>query len=217
MAADLVQRLRTCSAEERRAIAMELAITRKETALTELKWMVEGGSRGSLRWYNYDDQLIGIEALRETGTGEALEFLCKVYSSVFSFSTGDSHSNYETDSGYGVTVIYDVARITFRFPWAKKNLRRRLAYSAYYDFCPEDSRSTTEAELRELFSKEPHSTIRRAIRELEVVTGKTTQIVTKDSWWRQLNPLNSYAGSGYPYDTLCKNVENYAPEKFLRV
>ena len=50
MTADLVQRLRTCSAEERKAVAMELARTGTDEAVAELINMVEGRRRCWLSW-----------------------------------------------------------------------------------------------------------------------------------------------------------------------
>jgi hypothetical protein len=71
----LVEKLRTCPAEERREIAIELAKTGSENALSELKRMVEAERIRWLSWYNFNDQLIGIEALGETKRKEALDYL----------------------------------------------------------------------------------------------------------------------------------------------
>lgn len=87
MAADLVQRLRTCPAKERRAAAMELAKTGTDEAVVELIRMVDGATRDytsrtiKTLWlklsidYSFEDQLIGIGALGESGNRQALDYL----------------------------------------------------------------------------------------------------------------------------------------------
>lgn len=74
-AQDLVQRLRTCFAEERKAAAIELAKTETNEAVAELIRMAEGRRRYWLSWYTLDDQLIGVEALGESRSKNALEYL----------------------------------------------------------------------------------------------------------------------------------------------
>lgn len=58
----LVEKLRTCSREERKALAIESARIGANEVVTELIRMIEGKYRRGLRWYDSDDQLIGVEA-----------------------------------------------------------------------------------------------------------------------------------------------------------
>ena len=87
MAPDLVQRLRTCSTEERRAVAREVAQLGTDDAVSELKKMVESEIRDytprtlGTFWrklpinYSGDDIYLGIEALGETRSIDALDYL----------------------------------------------------------------------------------------------------------------------------------------------
>lgn len=79
---DLVKKLRTCSKEERRAAAMELAQTGTDEAIRELIAMADGRRRYGLSWYDLDEQLIGVEALAETKSQIALNYLRKVYKTI---------------------------------------------------------------------------------------------------------------------------------------
>lgn len=101
---DLVERLRTCPAGKRKEVAFELARRGTSEAVGELIRMVDAELRISyptetrykgekIHWwsrktklvsyeytqpaenYGFEDQLIGIEALGETGSARALEYL----------------------------------------------------------------------------------------------------------------------------------------------
>lgn len=80
MVSDLIKKLRACSSQERKDVAMELAHTRTNEAIRELIKMVEGRRRRWLSWYNLDDQLIGIEGLGETNSLQAVTYLRKAIS-----------------------------------------------------------------------------------------------------------------------------------------
>ncbi len=104
MAKGLVLRMRTCSAKERKSVAFELSRAGTDEAISELIRMVnaevricdpseipDGQTLRKPHWwsrpwtmryqihpwghYNYDDQIAGIEALGETQSSKALEFL----------------------------------------------------------------------------------------------------------------------------------------------
>lgn len=189
MTTDLLRRVRSSSLQERRTVALELAKTRSEETMAELKRMVQGRRRRGLKWYNYDDQLVGIEALGETGITEALEFLSRVYSSTLSPEYGESFCTYPMQGSGDLPSYESVSIDSFRFPWARRKLGRRLAYSVElhehrveHSTLPMRPKEDIEAELREIFCREPHSVIQRAIRELEAVTGKTAQIVTIETY-----------------------------------
>ncbi len=227
MTADLIQKLRICSAEERRAVAIELAKTRSEEAIAELKRMVEGRHRKGLKWYNYDDQLVGIEALGNTNNDEALNFLAKVYSSLWSYgSVGELICTYKAQ-GSGDLPSWDSVRTdSYDFPWARGELRRRLAYSVELNTphvedytLASRSEEEIEAELREILSREPHSSIQRVIRGLEASTRKTAQIVTIDSWSfygsRNKEKLVAEYLQG-KYESSRQSHEKHSPQAFLR-
>lgn len=83
---DLLQRLRTCSTEERRDVAMELAQIQSKESVEALKYVADGNLRTQQRhWYTlgikvdhyfrFNDQLTAIEALGETGHRQALDYL----------------------------------------------------------------------------------------------------------------------------------------------
>jgi hypothetical protein len=87
MALDLVQRLKTCSAQERKAAAMELSQAGTDESVHGLIEMADGDVRvytprswktlwlKSAVYYSLDDQLAGIEALGQTGNRKALDYL----------------------------------------------------------------------------------------------------------------------------------------------
>lgn len=92
MTADLIQRLRTCSTEERRAVAMKLAKSGSDETVTELVRIADGGEftqpQGFRKhWYSLHltypysaestvkTQLMAIEALGETRNKKALDYL----------------------------------------------------------------------------------------------------------------------------------------------
>jgi hypothetical protein len=79
---DLVQKLRTCSLPERKDAALSLAHRGTDKDIEELIRMVKGRRRHGLSWYNFQDQLIGVEALGETSRQTALNFLTTAYTPV---------------------------------------------------------------------------------------------------------------------------------------
>ena len=124
MTSDLIQILRTCSKEETVAAAMELAHTGTDEAVNELIRMIEANRRYRLRWYGYDDQLTAIDALGETGSRKAHNYLNELINTTRSrfwaeciASQGDSwfESAFE-----GVT-----------FTKARNELREQLRYKIY--------------------------------------------------------------------------------------
>ena len=78
MTDDLIERLKTCPAKERKAVAKELAQSGTDESVLELIRMVKGGRRRRLSWYNLEDQLIGIDVLGETKSKVALNYLRKL-------------------------------------------------------------------------------------------------------------------------------------------
>lgn len=79
MTSNLVQRLRVCSADERRVVAMRLAQTGTDEAVTELIRVVERRRKRLLSHYSLDDQLLGVESLGETSSQNALNYLRQAY------------------------------------------------------------------------------------------------------------------------------------------
>lgn len=84
-----IKQLRTSSPEERKDIALALGKISSDEAVFELKKMVEGKWRRFFKRYDFEDQLIGVEALGETGREDVLEYLKHIYTPfVFSRETG---------------------------------------------------------------------------------------------------------------------------------
>ena len=118
MADDLVKRLRTCSKEDRKVAALELARSRSNRAIKELIRMVKGGYRHWWRRYEYEDQLIGIEALGATGSRIALEYLKEL------IGTTDFSQSY-TENWQGDSCQINVTG-KMTFPRAKRRLAQEL-------------------------------------------------------------------------------------------
>lgn len=132
MTADLVKRLRTCSAGERRNIAMELAQTGTDEAVAELIRMVEGRHRRGLSWYELDDQLIGVEALGETGTERAeraLSFLREVYTTSAYLTLEHERVYYGGASTPECDIWAYVTYMHCTYPHARRQLSNILAYT----------------------------------------------------------------------------------------
>ena len=74
-ARDPIKELRKCSPEEKRELAIELARTRDLRIIDELIRMSEGRRNGLFSRYSEASQLIGLEALGETGSSYAIQYL----------------------------------------------------------------------------------------------------------------------------------------------
>ena len=164
MEADLVQRLRTCSAEERRNIATALAKTGTDEAVDELIRMVEGKRRHWLRFYNPDDQLLGVEALGETHNRFAMQYLERVYTprthtSSMEYSSGGGSEPRDDENHTLIT-----AEITY--PRARKGLAQQLSYTERRQYCT----SRYEEPKIDTYPKQnnAHTTFITAIAKLEI-------------------------------------------------
>ena len=118
MASTQIKLLRRCRPEDRKAAALALARTQRSVAVDELKRMAEGGHP-----YTKDDQLVAIEALGETRSRRALEYLSDLYQATVSlesnqFPSPHSHYYYETET-----------REWNRYEKVKGALRDELDYS----------------------------------------------------------------------------------------
>ena len=158
---DLAYLLRTCSSNERESFAISLGQTGTNYAVGQLVRMARGRRRFWFNWFDYRDQLIGIQALGETRSERALEFLRKTYQkreTVFCISS--RKCSYESGTG-----------VDCDFPNAG-NLRRKLKYRCW-------SRKTTEIPFKvDIFQdeysvdegkdSELHGCITKAIEKLEI-------------------------------------------------
>ena len=118
MASTQIKLLRRCRPEDRKAAALALARTQRSLAVDELIRMAEGGHP-----YTKDDQLVAIEALGETRSRRALEYLSDLYQATVSlesnqFPSPHSHYYYETET-----------REWNRYEKVKGALRDELDYS----------------------------------------------------------------------------------------
>jgi hypothetical protein len=182
MSNDLIERLRTCSNEERKAVAIELAKTRTHEAAVELMRMVDGRHRNGSGWYSLRDQLIGIEALGETGLEDVRDTLKMWYTPVVQ----KDRANY---GWYGGCLsALDVTQRTYDYPNFNRGLRNALEYShalAVWDGMAKNS-GASESDLKEHggysgfveldgngnflrgFNEKAHRTIIAALRKLGV-------------------------------------------------
>jgi hypothetical protein len=124
---ELVQKVRTCTPQERRNAAFELAATESEAAVKELIRMVEARSRGWLSHHDLQDQLIGVEALGKTGSLAALDYLRQVYESSRCFQQTKTEvmsegSEPRDDNVYAIEFDVHV------YPLARSDLAARLEY-----------------------------------------------------------------------------------------
>ena len=126
MTDDLVQRLRTCSTQERRAVAMELARTRNYQAVKEFIRMVEGKRKCGLIWYGYGDVLIGIEALGETNNKDALAYLHSVNESYTKTHTHCVPSSHAKDAVHSEIDFEEVHITEIKYPHARGKLKKIL-------------------------------------------------------------------------------------------
>jgi len=146
---NLVDRLRTCPIEQRGAIAIQLAELGTDKAIDELVRMVEGRRKYKIRFwggsYSYNDQLIGIEALGETGSKKALEYL-KALISEKEFE-GPEKMDDTSDSPIRCQVNFPRARGLGRL---YKGLYLRVVYPPQPDRELEDNLETAKRYAREL-------------------------------------------------------------------
>lgn len=158
-----MQRLRTCSPEERRNIATALAKTGTDEAVDELIRMVEGKRRHWLGSYNLVDALLGVEALGETHNVLALLYLKRVYTprgytSPLEYSSwGGSEPR---DDGNYTLIITETT-----YPFVTKELAQQLSYTESWEYC-----TTRHEESKvDIYQKtnNAHTTFITAIAKLE--------------------------------------------------
>jgi len=133
---DLIKRLRTCPAEERKDIAFQLASTRSDWVVEELIRISDAGVKSytprsiSTLWlrlpirYDSMDQDIAIEALGQTGSKRALEHLENLYK----YTTRGYHTNYRGNLNLiyvNLNVVEEVGAL-LTFPNARGDLKKRL-------------------------------------------------------------------------------------------
>jgi hypothetical protein len=180
---NLIQRLRTCSVEERRAVAMELARSRTDEAVAELIKRINDGKYcpakyGKRHWFSlsesllqeevcegdYESQLVAIEALGETRREEALKYLIWLYKE--RKTEGRYRGGTMQGSGDLPSGGYDRC---FSYPNANGPLAKALKWeedcSDYFQEGPDNKR--------------PHEVIKKSIQKLEatVKNAPTTQEV----------------------------------------
>lgn len=172
MTADLVQRLSTCSAEERRAAAMELAQTGTDEAVRGLIGIVEAGNHTPEIWrrkpwyslhkecvqperweYGLSDQLTAIEILGETRNISALEYLKTLY-------TPSARPIDAVGLGTYIDLQAPAGNASYRYTHARGMLKAELDYGI---FLGQDN----------LLENEAHRTIQAAIQKLETALQNT--------------------------------------------
>ncbi len=188
---DLIQRLRTCSTDERRAIAIGLAHIRNNETVSELIRMVEGEVRDYTprtyrTWwqkktirYSYQDQLIGIASLGETGSPKALHYLENLFQSHSSEMTDTFEVVGQSDwDPYGPTCWSESIQVEVTdFPNAKGKLRDKLRYKIELESVSlgQTLMSTTrhrfdkkeiESHRKQILSREPYTIISNSIQSL---------------------------------------------------
>ena len=155
MESDLVRRLRTCPAQERKDVALELAHTGTNRAVAELIRMTKGRRRHWFTWYNFDDALIGVEALGESRSKRGLEYLRKISS----YTKGYVQNHVVSQWTSGTTITRGEER-NISFPYAPTILRDQLPYDIWWDSShppePED-------EIKQLKRNTTYKTIALAI------------------------------------------------------
>jgi hypothetical protein len=180
MTADLIQRLRTCSTEERSTVAMELAQTRSDDGVRELQNMVEGGVRDYTDrtyrtfWlkipirYSVKDQYIGVEALGKTRRADVLDYLRRLYTPKVTTEGKESHVV------QGVDPIDDYWKVeVYRYPNAPATLASALSYEVSLTTCSWSCESDIPQERIEQMRKDvptkmkSHQIFREAIAKLE--------------------------------------------------
>jgi hypothetical protein len=124
----LIKKLRTCPAEERRALALELASEGGKEAVSELIRMTEGRIRRGLRRYNFGDQLIGVEALGETGDKTALDYLTRIYNTTKKFTKSEDTLIYCGGSEPSGDIYGKEDTEIYIYPFARRRLATKLEY-----------------------------------------------------------------------------------------
>ena len=157
MAGPLVKQLRMCPENHRKVAALKLAQNGTDEGVMELIRMVEGRWRRWFFWYDYEDQLIGVEALGETGSEKALEYLRFVYRAEsktrIEGMAGMPMDKHEQFVGRLEVEYHEMDVI--EYPNARGSLRENLDYRVIQD-SPIDARH-----------QQAHRAIRRAIGRLE--------------------------------------------------
>lgn len=166
----LIQKLRTCSSKERKAVAMELARTGTNETADELIRMVEGRRRYWLSWYNLDDQLIGVEALGETGRVEALEYLKHVYT-----PTIDEWETNYNPAHRQISYLATDRNESYTYTNARKELFKELNFyileNGDYDYS--NNNLSLEQQRVEIFqTNNSHKIFRKSIQKLESTVQK---------------------------------------------
>ena len=170
MRQQLVRQLRICSPADREKTAIHLARCGSDEAVGELIRMVEGKRKHGLRHYDYEDQLIAMRALGESGRKEALEYLERLYTPVKSTPLDISTRTAHREEGAYILATHEKTHMDF--PNARKELRERLAYevNTCYDIVNvrglrmPSRRKSRETDNRDKVS---HETISAAIERLK--------------------------------------------------
>lgn len=178
---ELIKKLRADGGLEGiRATAFELAKSNSDGAVEELIRMSNGKSSwfGRYNYDNYARQLIGVEALGESGNQRALEFLRFIYKPRAFIEV--NNRKFPGDDG-----LADTSRTTIvgrKYPNARGELARRLSIDYVTERQTTHNTSTTNinkvpieripVEVKERIEKNylnssPHIVIREAIRKLE--------------------------------------------------
>ena len=179
---DLVEKLRTCSIDKRRSVAVELGKTRTDQAVMELQNMVGGGVRDytdrtcRTLWfkrairYTVEEQYIAVSALGETGRKDVLEYLKKMYTPSVQVEDRESHTV------QGVDGIDDYWKAeVYRYPHAQIVFAQNLRYevnltSSSWGAETERTQDLIEKDReRILKSRKSHQVFRAAIEKLEQV------------------------------------------------
>ena len=159
-----------------------------------------------------------------TSRDEALKFLSEVYSSIRVIDKGET---FETYPAFHIDPpSFESVQIeTFHFPLASGKLGGMLRYGVELNkhrvenySLPSRPEEEIMVELKEIFSREPHPTVQKAIKKLEGSTGKKAQIFTVHSWSYhgfyessdKKNLLNCFQGtySGH-------SKEEHSPQAFI--
>lgn len=123
---DLVKELRACLPEDREKLAVQLARSGSEDAVPELIRMVEGKRRRVLAHYEFEDQLIGIRALGETGKQEALDYIEWLTKETRGLPIDLSSRTAHREGGDYLFATHE--KVEVHYPNAKGELRTALDY-----------------------------------------------------------------------------------------
>jgi len=191
MTDDLVQRLRTCSAGERRAVAMELAQTRNDEAVDKLIKIVNGGDYtppvygrkhnyslfksklGEERWQNgLADQLLAIEALGCTRSEKAFNFLLELYETKREYKEIARECTYPMHGSGDLPSSESVDKISFSFPNSKGELARELTYTDTPTAWGVEGYTINITNKLSTKKEEVHKTIQMAVSQLYTSLGQ---------------------------------------------